>query len=121
MTPKPRDRRLRRRADFDRVFQRGRHNSGRFMAVRSIANEQTLTRYAFAVSKRVGKAVTRNRVRRRLREILRALPVRESFDIVLTVRPESATATFQELKTELELLLNRAKLLEAPDSPPESS
>jgi ribonuclease P protein component len=112
---------LRRRADFDRVFQRGRHNSGRFMAVRSIANEQDLTRYAFAISKRVGKAVTRNRVRRRLREILRALPVRESFDIVLTVRPEAATATFQELKTELELLLNRAKLLEAPASPPKSS
>ena len=91
------------------------------MAVRSIANEQELTRYAFAISKRVGKAVTRNRVRRRLREILRALPVRESFDIVLTVRPEAATATFQELKTELELLLNRAKLLEAPASPPKSS
>ena len=91
------------------------------MAVRSIANEQILTRYAFAISKRVGKAVTRNRVRRRLREILRALPVREGFDIVLTVRPEAATATFQELTTELEMLLNRAKLLETPASPPEAS
>ncbi len=89
--------------------------------MRSIANEQTLTRYAFAISKRVGKAVVRNRVRRRLREILRVLPVREGFDIVLTVRPESATATFQELKVELELLLNRAKLLEAQASRSEPS
>jgi ribonuclease P protein component len=60
-------------------------------------------------------------VRRRLREILRVLPVREGFDIVLTVRPESATATFQELKVELELLLNRAKLLEAQASRSEPS
>jgi ribonuclease P protein component len=112
---------LRRRADFDRVFQRGRHNSGRFLAVRSIANEQDLTRYAFAISKRVGKAVTRNRVRRRLREILRLQPVREGFDIVLTLRQESATATFWELKAELEMLLKRAKLLEPPESPPEPS
>jgi ribonuclease P protein component len=107
--------------DFDRVFQRGRHNSGRLLALRSIANEQDLTRYAFAISKRVGNAVVRNRVRRRLREILRALPVREGFDVVLTLRPESAAATFWELKMETELLMKRAKLLDAPESLPESS
>ena len=89
--------------------------------MRSIANEQDLTRYAFAISKRVGNAVTRNRVRRRLREILRALPVREGFDVVFTLRPESALAKFWELKAETELLLKRAKLLDAPESPPESS
>ena len=107
--------------DFDRVFQRGRHNSGRLLAVRSITNEQDLTRYAFAISKRVGNAVTRNRVRRRLREILRALPVREGFDVVLTLRPESAEATFWELKAETELLMKRAKLVDAPESSPEPS
>ena len=112
---------MRRRADFDRVFQRGRHNSGRLLAVRSISNEQDLTRYAFAISKRVGKAVTRNRVRRRLREILRAQAVGEGFDVVITVRPEAAQATFWELKTELELLMKRARLIDIPDAPPEGS
>jgi ribonuclease P protein component len=89
--------------------------------VRSIANEQDLTRYAFAISKRVGNAVVRNRVRRRLREILRALPVREGFDVVLTLRPESAQATFWELKAETELLLKRGKMLDAPELLPEPS
>jgi ribonuclease P protein component len=87
------------------------------MAVRSISNEQELTRYAFAISKRVGKAVTRNRVRRRLREILRSLAVHEGFDIVLTLRPEASMATFAELRIELELLLRRAKLLDTRESP----
>jgi ribonuclease P protein component len=106
---------LRRRADFDRVFQHGRHNSARLLAVRSIPNEGELSRYAFAISKRVGNAVVRNRVRRRLREVLRLSPVREGFDIVITVRTDAATASFWDLKAELAMLLKRARLLESPD------
>jgi ribonuclease P protein component len=59
----------------------------------------------------VGKAVVRNRVRRRLREIARALRPLEGFDVVLTARPEAATAGFQALKAEAELLFKRARLL----------
>jgi ribonuclease P protein component len=107
------------RADFDRVFQRGRHNSGRLMAVRSVANEGPLSRYAYAISKRVGKAVVRNKVRRRLREALRSLPIREGFDIVITARPEAALSSYQDLRSELALLLQRARLLTETASLPE--
>ena len=96
------------------MFQRGRHNSGKLLSVRSVSNEQSLSRYAYAISKRVGIAVVRNRVRRRLREALRALPLREGFDVVISVRPEAAKASFWALKTELTLLLRRARLLDAP-------
>jgi ribonuclease P protein component len=105
---------LRRRADFDRVFQRGRHNSGKLLSVRSVPNELALSRYAYAISKRVGSAVVRNRVRRRLRESLRTLPLHEGFDVVVSVRPEAAQASFWVLKSELTLLLKRARLLDAP-------
>jgi ribonuclease P protein component len=109
---------LRRRADFDRVFQHGRHNSARLMAVRSAPNQGPLTRFGYAVPKRVGNAVVRNTVRRRLREILRLLPLFEGYDIVITVRQDAAQASFQTLRTELITLLRRAKLLDAPSSPP---
>jgi ribonuclease P protein component len=105
---------LRRRADFDRVFQRGRHNSARLMAVRSIANEGPLTRFAFAIPKRVGNAVVRNKIRRRLREVLRFLPLTEGFDVVISVRPPAAEATFFMLKTELTMLLRRSRVLDVP-------
>jgi ribonuclease P protein component len=82
------------------------------MAVRSVANEQPLTRFAFAISKRVGNAVTRNRVKRRLREVLRLSALTEGHDIVIVARPAAAEADFQDLKTELTLLLKRSKLLE---------
>lgn len=80
--------------------------------MRSVANEQPLTRYAFAISRRVGNAVMRNRVKRRLREILRLSELAEGFDIVIVARPAAAETDFQALKTELTLLLKRAKLLE---------
>ena len=88
------------------------------MAVRSVANQGPLSRFGYAVSKRVGNAVIRNRVRRRLREILRLLPLREGFDVVITVRQEAAQATFQALQTELQTLLRRAKLLDIPEPQP---
>jgi ribonuclease P protein component len=96
------------------VFQQGRHNSGRLLAVRSVSNEQALTRFAFAIPKRVGGAVVRNRARRRLREILRLLPLLEGFDVVITVRPEAAASSFDGLKQELTTLLKRGRLIDEP-------
>jgi ribonuclease P protein component len=60
----------------------------------------------------VGNAVKRNLIKRRLREILRQLPLAEGSDIVITVRPQATDASFQALRTELLTLLKRAKLLE---------
>lgn len=58
--------------------------------------------------------MTRNLARRRLRESLRLLPIREGFDVVITVRQEAANVTFHALRAELMLLLRRARLLEIP-------
>ena len=58
--------------------------------------------------------MTRNLVRRRLRESLRLLPLREGFDVVITVRPDAASVTFYALRAELMLLLRRARLLDIP-------
>lgn len=77
-----------------------------------MANEQPLSRYAFAISKRVGNAVVRNRVKRRLREILRLNALAEGYDIVIVARPAAAEIDFQTLKSELSLLLKRARILE---------
>jgi ribonuclease P protein component len=74
-----------------------------------------LTRFAFAIPKRVGNAVVRNRLRRRLREVLRALNLTEGFDVVISARPEAASAGFGSLKAELTLLMTRARLVPPPE------
>ena len=58
--------------------------------------------------------MTRNLIRRRLRESLRLLPLREGFDVVITARPEAANVTFHALRAELMLLLRRGRLLDIP-------
>jgi ribonuclease P protein component len=61
----------------------------------------------------VGGAVVRNKVKRRLREILRHLSVKPGWDVVFIARPEAATADFASLRKAAESLLSRAHLLEA--------
>ena len=76
-------------------------------------NEFEHPRVGITVSGRVGKAVVRNRVRRRLREALRArvsqLPIGK--DLLITARPASATATWSELCSALDYVLTRADML----------
>ena len=87
------------------------------LAIRSAPNQGPLTRYGYAIPKRVGSAVKRNLLRRRLREALRLLPLHEGYDVVITVRPEAANVSFHTLRAELILLLRRARLLDIPLPP----
>jgi ribonuclease P protein component len=65
------------------------------------------------VGKRVGNAIVRNRIKRRIREATRALYDRllPGYDIVYVARPPGATATFVELSAAVETLARRAQLL----------
>jgi ribonuclease P protein component len=73
-------------------------------------NEFGPTRIGFSVSKRVGGAVTRNLVKRRLREAARhrLVLLARGWDLILTARPPSASAQFLELAAELDDLFTRA-------------
>ena len=82
------------------------------------ANEGGPTRAGFVVGRRIGKAVVRNRVKRRLREAVRALypKLAAGTDLVWIARPPSATADYATLAGAVEHLLRRARLLR--DRPP---
>jgi len=68
-------------------------------------------RVAIVVSRKVGKAVVRNRVRRRLREALLALlregAVKPSLDVMVVAKPSAAEAGFADLKASLRTALAR--------------
>ena len=73
-------------------------------------NDVGVARFGITVSGRVGNAVVRNTVRRRLREALRGRPaiIAPGLDILLIARPAAARATWHDLTTALDLLLKRA-------------
>ena len=81
------------------------------LVMKALPNGLTLSRYGFSVSKRIGKAVIRNRVKRLLREILRVTPLEPGWDIIFIARPAAATVDYASLKKSVEGLLSRARLL----------
>jgi ribonuclease P protein component len=100
--------RLRRREDFDRAIQGRRVVSGRGLVAFAVVNSQGGWRVGVAVSRRVGGAVQRNRVRRRLREAarLRLLPPAEGtpavgYDVVLIGRPAALEMPLAALEAEV--------------------
>ena len=105
--------RLRQRRDFEAVLDRRvaaapvRH---RLITLRSRPNSLEHCRVGFAVGRPVGGAVVRNRVKRRLREIARALPLAPGHDIVIAARPPSRQAGFAELRDALANCARRAGL-----------
>ena len=93
------------------VYNKGSSWASNLVVMKALPNGLTLSRYGLSVSKRVGKAVTRNRVKRLLREILRVMPAKSGWDIILIVRPAPAAANYAGLKRSVEGLLSRARLL----------
>src|SRR4051812_40414762 len=86
--------RLSRSADFDRVYREGRSHASRFLvvyALRAPAPEED-PRLGVSVSKKVGGAVERNRMKRLLREAFWAVSddLPEGFDFVVVARPDAA-------------------------------
>lgn len=106
-----RELRLRQRKDFDSVFQRGRIWSNGLLVLRALPNNLPHNRYGFSTSKRLGNAVVRNRVRRRLREAVRILPSQPGWDVVISARAAAAGADFHELKRSVTGLFKRAGIL----------
>ncbi len=119
----PRTRRLRSPRDFQRTRRRGRGVSGAYLTLHYVrqAGEPAPARVAFSVGKRVGNAVVRNRVKRRLREAVRRLlaDVLPGWDLVLAGKPAAAQAEYAALAGEVYALLARAGLLPIahPDTP----
>jgi len=110
----PRAARLARTAEFARVRAKGRSVHGKFMVltVLQLAAEDP-TRVGLITSRRVGGAVERNRVRRRLREIVRndRPQVVPGFWFTLVARSAAVRASFADLRDEWRRLAKGARLL----------
>ena len=113
----PKSRRLTQSAEFAQVKKNGRVYRGRSVLLSILrANDATRFRAGFITSRALGPAVARNRVRRRLREIVRKHQ-REIVDgtwIVTIARANAVGATYQQLEVEWLRLAKRASILATP-------
>ena len=110
----PRARRLTRSGEFARVRTEGRAQRGSLLVLGLLElDDETPFRSGFVTSKRVGGAVVRNRVRRRLRDIVRRHQheLRTGLWMVVIARPAAAGATYRALEDEWLRLTKRAFIL----------
>ena len=81
--------------------------------MRALPNGMDTIRFGLVTTRRIGNAVVRNKVRRRLREVLRTTPVKAGWDLVFIARKRGIIPDYHQLKGATYDLLKRAGLLKA--------
>lgn len=106
--------RLKKRRQFVLLTQRGEKVALQTMVVQFYPNDSGEVRIGFTVTKRLGNAVVRNRIRRRLREVVRlsqTLSAMGGYDLVVVGRSAALDAPFARLQKEFEELLKKGRAL----------
>ncbi len=105
-----REQRLTRGGDFARVYDHGKSWVNNLLVMRAIPSELDRTRIGFSVSKRVGNAVVRNRVKRMLRQAVLDGTWDAGWDVVIIARSAAADSDFHQLGSAIEDLGRRSGL-----------
>ncbi|MBD8014282.1 ribonuclease P protein component [Microbacterium sp. APC 3898] len=105
--------RIKKNKEFQHVFKKGKSFANRQFIVYVLKGEQPEFRLGLSVSKKVGNAVARNRVKRYIRQTFLELKddLLPNADYIIIARPQAATLDFHESKKSLEHVLKIARAL----------
>ena len=97
---------------FSAVRREGKSRSDSLLVLIARPNGLETTRFGFSVGKRTGKAVERNKIKRRLREAARLTKVHGGWDLLLIARRDTHSANFRQLRQSTISLLRKVRVLD---------
>jgi ribonuclease P protein component len=103
---------IRKNYEFLRIYKKGRFYVGKFIILYCLANNLNINRIGITASKKVGKSVKRNRIRRLIKENYRMYEdyIKEGYDCVFVVRNNDVLPVFTEIKREMKFLLKKLNI-----------
>lgn len=110
----PRENRLKRKKDFEKVFQEGRGIKEGFLILKMLSNNLNQSRFGIIVSSKISKkAVLRNKIKRRIRKLIkeRLAKTKKGKDVVLITTPEILKKDFEEMGRTMDELFKKAELI----------
>ena len=110
--------RIRRRAEFQEVYQRGTRVHSRFCTLFVLPNSHRAARLGIAATRKLGGAVVRNRAKRLIREVFRRNKITGGFDVVVVPKRELLDASLTVLEADYRTIFDRAarRYPRSPDS-----
>lgn len=109
--------RLKKHYQFNYVYKHGTSYSGHTMVVYATPSQTKNIKVGFAVTKKIGNAVKRNLIRRRLREIVfpEIQNLKQNYNLILIAKENAYNASFDELQREFRKLITKANLYDKED------
>jgi ribonuclease P protein component len=92
--------RVRRRADYQRVYERGTKSQSKLLTLFTLSNNLPFGRLGIAATRKLGGAVVRNKAKRLIREVFRRNKLAPGFDVVVIPKREMMDATLTAIETE---------------------
>ena len=104
---------LKKDSDFRKVYKHGKSFANKYLVIYILKNKSDYSRVGISVSKKVGKAIVRNKVKRRIRESFRLdvdKKIKSGYDIVFIARVAINDVQYNEVNKSMKHLVNKFKL-----------
>ena len=102
------DEHIRRRAEFQQIYEQGARIRGRFSTLFLLPNKLSIGRLGIAATRKLGGAVQRNRAKRLIREVFRRNNIAAGFDVVVVPKRELLDANLSTLEADYRHNLERS-------------